>query len=195
MSDVTRILAAIEHGDAKAADELLPLVYQELRHLAAARMAHEAPGQTLQPTALVHEAWLRVTGGENKQWDGRGHFFAAAAEAMRRILVDHARHRHADKRGGAEPALAVGLAVGIKKEREIDLIALDEALDVLSSLDPQQARVIELRFFGGLTLQEIAEALDISTATVTRDWVTAKAWLYDRLNGAGDHAPGTDHDS
>ena len=195
MSGITELLIGWNRGDKGALDRLMPLVYDELRNVARRHLANEGRERTLESAALVNETYLRLVDQRRVQWRNRMHFFAISARMMRRILVDHARHRHADKRGGAEPALAVGLAVGIKKEREIDLIALDEALDVLCALDPQQARVIELRFFGGLTLQEIAEALDISTATVTRDWVTAKAWLYDRLNGAGDHPPGTDHDS
>jgi len=195
LSGITELLIGWNRGDKGALDRLMPLVYEELRNVARRHLANEGREHTLQSAALVNETYLRLVDQRRVQWRNRMHFFAISARMMRRILVDHARHRHADKRGGVEPALAVGLSVGVKEERVVDLIALDEALDVLCALDPQQARVIELRFFGGLTLQEIAEALDISPATVTRDWVTAKAWLFDRLNRAGGQAPGKDHDS
>ena len=167
----------------------MPLVYEGLRNVARRHLANEGREHTLESAALVNETYLRLVDQRRVQWRNRMHFFAISARMMRRILVDHARHRHADKRGGAGTGPAAGISVGLKQERDLDLIALDEALDVLCDLDSQQARVIELRFFGGLTLQEIAEALDISPATVTRDWVTAKAWLYDRLNRAAGPAP------
>jgi RNA polymerase sigma-70 factor (ECF subfamily) len=150
----------------------------------------EGREHTFQSAALVNETYLRLVDQRRVEWRSRMHFFAISARMMRRILVDHARHRHADKRGGSQPALTLDLSIGIPQERDLDLIALDEALQELSELDPQQARVIELRFFGGLTIQEAAEALDISPATVTRDWVTAKAWLFDRLNRTDDKRPG-----
>jgi RNA polymerase sigma factor (TIGR02999 family) len=162
----------------------MPLVYDELRNVARRHLANEGREHTLQSAALVNETYLRLVDQRRVQWRNRTHFFAISARMMRRILVDHARQRHADKRNGAQPGLALDLPPGIRAERDLDLVALDEALDALSALDPQQARVIELRFFGGLTIEEIAEALDISSSTVTRDWVTAKAWLYDRLNRA-----------
>ena len=193
MSGITELLIGWNEGDKGALDRLMPLVYEELRNVARRHLANEGREHTLESAALVNETYLRLVDQRRVQWRNRMHFFAISARMMRRILVDHARHRHADKRGGLEPVPA-GLSVGIKEERDLDLIALDEALEVLSALDSQQARVIELRFFGGLTIQEIAEALDISSATVTRDWVTAKAWLYDRLNGAGGHAPEKDYD-
>jgi RNA polymerase sigma factor (TIGR02999 family) len=193
LSGITELLIGWNQGDKGALDRLMPLVYEELRNVARRHLANEGREHTLESAALVNETYLRLVDQRRVQWRNRMHFFAISARMMRRILVDHARHRHADKRGGVEPALAVGLSVGIKEERDLDLIALDEALDVLCALDPQQARVIELRFFGGLTIQEIAEALDISSSTITRDWITAKAWLYDRLNPAGEKRQGKDH--
>jgi len=193
LSGITELLIGWNRGDKGALDRLMPLVYEELRNVARRHLANEGREHTLESAALVNETYLRLIDQRRVQWRNRMHFFAISARMMRRILVDHARHRHADKRGGAGTGPAAGLAarisVGLKEERDLDLIALDEALDVLCDLDSQQARVIELRFFGGLTLQEIAEALDISPATVTRDWVTAKAWLYDRLNRAAGPAP------
>jgi RNA polymerase sigma factor (TIGR02999 family) len=182
MSDVTQILHAIEAGDPRAAAELLPLVYDELRALAASRLAEEKPGQTLQATALVHEAYLRLVGSTQPQdWNGRGHFFAAAAEAMRRILVDRARHKGTLKRGGnlqrldAEP---VSLA---DNGQEAELLALDDALTELEKHDPQTAQLVKLRYFAGLSHQQAAAALGIGRRAADRLWVLARAWLYQRL--------------
>jgi RNA polymerase sigma factor (TIGR02999 family) len=187
MSDVTRILAAIEEGDLHAADELLPAVYDELRRLAAQKMAQEAPGQTLQATALVHEAYLRVLGGENAQrWDSRSHFFAAAAEAMRRILIDQARRRNSDKRGGDRqrvPLDGVSPIAAPAGEAVEDLLALDEALKQLEVEDPVKAQLVKLRYFTGTSLEDTAQLLGISPATAKRYWVYARSWLFGKLHG------------
>ena len=186
MSDVTRILETIERGDPHAAEQLLPLVYDELRKLAAALMAREAPGQTLQATALVHEAYLRLVGPEprnERPWDGRGHFFAAAAEAMRRILVENARRKQGPRRGGGRLRVAlpdVGESTQIAPE---DLVALDEALTRLAAAAPQKAELVKLRFFAGMTIPQAAEALGISHATAERHWTYARVWLYSELHG------------
>jgi RNA polymerase sigma factor (TIGR02999 family) len=183
MSDVTRILTAIEQGDPSAAEQLLPLVYDELRLLAAQRLAHEQPGQTLQATALVHEAYLRLMGGEEDQhWDSRRHFFAAVAEAMRRIMIDRARDKHRLKRGGNWRRLRledVDLSVA---EPPDDLPALDEALQKLAKEDPLSAELVKLRFFAGLTLEEVAGTLGIARRTADRYWAFARSWLYDELS-------------
>jgi RNA polymerase sigma factor (TIGR02999 family) len=177
MSDVTRILQSIGSGDPKAAEELLPLVYEELRRLATHRMAHEAPGQTLQPTALVHEAWLRLVGNENVKWDGRAHFFGAAAEAMRRILVDRAREKKALKRGGDLKRVDLdGLDLASPMPDD-ELLALDEALDRLSTVDTRAAEMVKLCFFVGLTQPEAARELGISLSTAERVWGFGRAWL------------------
>jgi len=181
VSDVTHILNAIEQGDARAADELLPLVYEELRSLAARRLSHESPGQTLQATALVHEAYLRLMGNESHTWQGRAHFFAAAAEAMRRILVENARRKGRLKRGAGRRRVdldAVSLAIETPAE---DLIALDEAFTRLVAEDPQAAEVVKLSYFGGFTLAEAAEVLGISRRTAQRYWAFARAWLYEEM--------------
>ena len=179
MNDVTRILSAIELGDPRAAEQLLPLVYDELRRLAAQRLAHEKPGQTLQATALVHDAYLRLVGlDEARGWDGRGHFFAAAAEAMRRILVDNARRKRTAKHGGGHRRRdldEVEIAAG---EPIDDLLALDEALTRLAVEDPAKAELVKLRFFAGLSIEEAARALGISAATAKRRWAYARAWLF-----------------
>lgn len=178
MSDVTHILSQINGGDPQAAEQLLPLVYDELRRLAAARMAQEHPGQTLQATALVHEAYLRLVGGDQQQsWDSRGHFFAAAAEAMRRILVDQARRKNAHKAGGHRQRVELSLAHEPTSESEFDLLALNEALDRLESQDPRAAQLVKLRYFVGLTQQEAAQALGVSLATAKTEWAYAKTWL------------------
>jgi len=178
MSDVTRILNAIGGGDSKAAQDLLPLVYEELRKLAAHKMANEAPGQTLQPTALVHEAWLRLVGTENPQFEGRGHFFAAAAEAMRRILIDRARQKLSLKRGAG--AARVNLEdIDVASAADDDtLLAVDEALTKLAREDPDSAEFIKLRFFAGMTNDEAAQALGIPERTARRHWSFARAWLF-----------------
>ena len=178
MTDVTRILSAIEQGDPHAAEQLLPVVYDELRKLAATRLAQEKPGQTLDATALVHEVYLRLVDVETApHWDSRGHFFAAAAEAMRRILIENARRKHRRKRGGDRARVDLeGLEVAAP-ERGEDLLALDEALSQLTATDPQAAELVKLRFFAGLTLDEIAPLLVLSPRSTRRLWVFARAWL------------------
>jgi RNA polymerase sigma factor (TIGR02999 family) len=180
MSEVTRILNAIEGGDAKATEELLPLVYEELRILAAQKLSHEPAGQTLQATALVHEAYLRLVGNEPRAWNSRGHFFGAAAEAMRRILVENARRKRSLKSGGAAQRIELDeAAIAGPDECAADgLIALDEALARLAKRDPVKADLVKLRYFGGLTIQQAAEALNISHATAERHWDFARSWLY-----------------
>jgi RNA polymerase sigma factor (TIGR02999 family) len=190
MTDVTRILSAIEEGDPVAADQLLPLVYDELRKLAAQRLAREAPGQTLQATALVHEAFLRLTDGDQTRWDGRGHFFAAAAEAMRRILVERARSKRCRKHGGAMRRIDLDGVVLIEESPPSDdLIALDESLTRLAATEPVKADLVKLRYFAGLTIPEAAKMLGISTATAERYWAYARTWLYCELNDVGPAAP------
>jgi len=166
-------------------DSLLPLVYKELRRLAAGYLRREKPGQTLQPTALVHEAYLRLMKDRPDRWQNRAHFCAIAAHSMRQILIERARARGAAKRGGARPRVTLEEALIGSEDRSIDLLALDEALERLAALDPEQARLVELRFFGGLTVEETAEAMDISPATVKRHWTIAKAWLARELEGLG----------
>jgi RNA polymerase sigma factor (TIGR02999 family) len=183
MSDVTQILRQIEDGDGQAAEQLLPLVYDELRKLAAAKMAQEAPGQTLQATALVHEAYIRLVDTERPQhWNGRGHFFAAAAEAMRRILVNRAREKGRLKRGRRLIRLDFeGLEIAIDEPTEAVLV-LDETLEKLAREDPQSAELLKLRFFAGLTMEEAASALGMSRRTAYRCWAFARAWLYEQLD-------------
>jgi RNA polymerase sigma factor (TIGR02999 family) len=184
MSDVTHILAAIEQGDPEAAAQLLPLVYDELRHLAAQKMGREAPGQTLDATALVHEAYLRLVDTEKAQrWNSRGHFFAAAAEAMRRILVENARRKKALRRGGGRRRLDLDLAEPAAPRPSDDLLALDEALGKLAEKDPAKAELVKLRYFAGLTMEQAAEALGISLATANRWWNYARAWLHQECSG------------
>ncbi len=183
MSEVTRILSAIEQGDPSAADQLLPLVYDELRKLAAQRLAQEKPGQTLQATALVHEAYLRLVDVEKAQhWNSRGHFFAACAEAMRRILVDQARRKQADRHGGGRPRVELPEDLAAPEERADDLMALDEALTRLEGHDPDAARLVKLRYFAGLSHQEAAEALGISRGAADRLWALGRAWLFRQLS-------------
>jgi RNA polymerase sigma factor (TIGR02999 family) len=186
MSDVTRILNAIERGDAGATDELLPLVYEELRLLAAQKLSHEPPGQTLQATALVHEVYLRLVGDEPQSWAGRGHFFAAAAEAMRRILVERARRRQSAKRGGSLQRVALDEAVLSVDDRREDILALNEALDRLAREDDKLAEVVKLRYFAGLTLSQIAELMGVTRRTVDRHWALGRAWLYQEMTGGQD---------
>lgn len=182
MNDVTLILQAIEQGDPQAAEQLLPLVYVELRKLAAARMAQEPPDHTLQATALVHEAYLRLVGNDSRRrWDSRGHFFAAAAEAMRRILVESARRRHAQKRGGDADRVRLHEIQSALPEDQFELLALDEALQKLEQIHPENARIVKLRFFAGCTLEETADMLGISRATVERKWAFARAWLFGQI--------------
>ena len=187
MNDVTRILSAIEQGDSRASDQLLPLVYDELRKLAAARLAQERPGQTLQATALVHEAYLRLVGTENGQcWDSRGHFFAAAAEAMRRILVDAARRRNSQQRGGGRRKVELldrDLAI---EPPDDQLLVLDEALAKFQMFDPQAAELVKLRVFVGLSVEEAARNLGISPRTAKRGWAYARAWLRREIDGNAD---------
>jgi RNA polymerase sigma factor (TIGR02999 family) len=186
MSEITQLLNAVAEGDPSAASQLLPLVYNELRQLAAQKLARETPGQTLQPTALVHEAYLRLIGeGEEPRWDSRGHFFAACAEAMRRILVENARGKQAVKRGGSRARADLDMnQVAVPEVRE-DLLALDEALDQLAATDPEAARLVQLRYFAGLTLAEAAQVLGVSPRTVDRLWAYARAWLLKALEGGG----------
>jgi len=181
--DVTRVLNAASAGDRRAAEELIPLVYQELRRLAAWRLGLEAAPNTLQATALVHEAYLRLSPGE-QQWDGRGHFFAAAAEAMRRILVDRARRRQAVRHGGEMHRTGwVEDAIASPDDNHDELLAVHEVLDRFAAIDPRKAEVVKLRYFIGMTIEETAEALDISAPTAKRDWAYAKAWLFRELQG------------
>jgi RNA polymerase sigma factor (TIGR02999 family) len=185
MSDVTRILNAIERGDARATDELLPLVYEELRLLAAQKLSHEPSGQTLQATALVHEVYLRLVGEDRQSWDSRGHFFAAAAEAMRRILVDSARRKKTQKQGGGcnRVDLADSDTAAEEDLRCDDLLVLDQALNKLSRTDEMKANVVKLRYFAGLTIEQTACSLDISPATAKRYWTYARAWLIREMGG------------
>jgi len=183
MSEVTQILCAIERGNPQAAEQLLPLVYDELRRLAAQKLAEEKPGQTLQATALVHEAYLRlVDKTQPQQWDNQRHFFAAAAEAMRRILVDSARRKRRAKHGGDRQRLDIEVAAPIDADRSDDLLALDEALTKLASEDPRKADLVKLRYFAGFTLDEAADLLGISRATAKRYWTYARAWIYAELS-------------
>ena len=181
MSDVTHILTAIEQGDAKATDELLPIVYHELRRLAACKMSNEPAGHTLQPTALVHEAWLKLVDSPAQSWQNRAHFFGAAAEAMRRILIDRARRKGRQRRGsGAEHLDLDGLEIASPAPDD-QLLALNDALDRFAALEPQQADLVKLRYFVGLKIEEAAEVLGISEATAKRWWVYARAWLFDEI--------------
>ena len=182
--DVTQLLVAWNHGDQAALEALSPLINQELRRLAARYMAGERQGHLLQPTALVNEAWLRLIDWQNVEWQNRAHFFGLAAQMMRHTLMEYARAQHREKRGG-HGAIQVSLteAANVAEERSADLIALDDALQTLEKLDPRQARVVELRFFAGLTHEEVAEALSVSVVTVRRDWRLAEAWLFRELNG------------
>ena len=184
VSQVTLILNAIQHGDSKAADELLPLVYEELRRLAAHKMAHEAPGQTLQPTALVHEAWLRLVGDGDPGWQNRAHFFAAAAEAMRRILVDRARRKHTLRHGGSQVRVELHETAIEAPADDEKLLQVHDALEVLAAEDSQKAEIVKLRFFGGLSHEEIAKVLSVNEKTVRRHWELAKVRLFQIVNAA-----------
>ncbi len=191
MNDVTHILSAIEQGDPKAADQLLPLVYDELRQLAAEKLANEQPGQTLQATALVHEAYLRLLGAKQTlDWDGRRHFFAAAAEAMRRILVDRARHKQSRKAGGGRRRLDLDDVEPALEEANGDrLLALDEALRQLEAEDPRKAELVKLRYFAGLTAEQAAAALGVSSSTAEKDWAYARSWLRVAIDRISGHRP------
>jgi RNA polymerase sigma factor (TIGR02999 family) len=188
--EVTRMLEAIQQGDPTAAEELLPLVYDELRKLAAHKMAREASGQTLQPTDLVHEAWIRLAGGKDQHWDNRAHFFAAAAEAMRRILVERARRRQRFRHGGGQQRAELEEEAVSAPADDDKILAVSEALEALQAEDPLQGQVVKLRFFVGLSEGEVAKALGVSEKTVQRYWVHAKAWLYERIQQEGAHSLG-----
>lgn len=181
MTDVTRILNAIEQGETKATDNLLPLLYEELRSIAAQKLAQERPGHTLQATALVHEAYVRLIGSTSQNWQNRGHFFSAAAEAMRRILIDNARRKRRVKRGGDHHRIELNEATMADQSRSEDLLALDEALTRLDEHDSTAAELVKLRYFSGLTLEEIAQVQGLSRSTVTKNWTYARAWLHREL--------------
>ena len=184
MNDVTRMLLAIERGDQQASADLLPLVYQELRRLAADKLSREKPGQTLQATALVHEAWIRLVGSDvDIHWNGRGHFFGAAARAMQRILVENARRRKSLKAGGDHQRVELSQVVAETRGRAVDVLEIDEALQKLETLDCRKAELVRLRFFAGLTLEEAARALGVSVSTADNDWAYAKAWLKVEMAG------------
>jgi RNA polymerase sigma factor (TIGR02999 family) len=183
MSDATLLLGAVERGDPKAADKLLELVYQELRQLATRKMAQEPPGQTLQPTALLHEAWLRLVGPENPSFENRAHFFSAAAEAMRRILIERARRRRTRRHGGEYQRVDLAECDLIAPQADEELLAVNEALEKLARKHPVQAEVVKLRYFGGRTIEEVAQILDISVATVKNYWSFARAWLLQEIKG------------
>ncbi len=184
--EMTHILEQIKGGDRDAAKKLLPLVYDEFRALARFYLHQERVNHTLQPTALVHEAYMKLVDQTRVDWQGRSHFFAVAAQAMRRILVDHARSKNRDKRGGGRARVTLDEAVALSPEKEEDVLALDEALEKLAKLDPRQAKVVEMRFFGGLSVEEAAEALGVSKRTVEGDWTFARAWLARELRASDD---------
>ena len=181
VSDITQILERVEQGDGKASEELLPLVYEELRRLAAHKMANEAAGQTLQPTALVHEAWLRLVGNQEQQWNGRAHFFGAAAEAMRRILIENARRKGAQRHGGGKARLDVHEIEIAAPAKDEELLALSDALEKFAVRDKQKAELVKLRYFVGLTTEEAAQVLGISVPTADRWWNFSRAWLYEEI--------------
>ncbi len=185
ISDVTQILEAVQHGDPRAADELLPLVYGELRKLARAKMANEAAGNTLQPTALVHEAWMRLVGNDNPKFAGRAHFFAAAAEAMRRILIDRARQKCAQRHGGGQERVDIQQLDIASTEADDQLLAINDALEKLADVHPIEAELVKLRYFGGLTIEEAAGLLDISPRTAKNYWAHARIWLYHEITARG----------
>jgi len=181
--EVTQLLAQWQSGDRSALDRLMPLVYDELRLIAGRLVRRSLPNATLQSTALVHEAYIRLVDQNRTDWQSRAHFFGVAATIIRNILVDHARARTALKRGGPMPALTLDEAIAIPGKRDIELVALDDALVSLAQIDAQQARIVELRFFGGLSIEESAEVIGISTSTVKRDWIMAKTWIFRALSG------------
>ncbi len=184
MNEITRLLPALETGDPKAAEALLPLVYEELRRLAAHKMAAQPPGQTLQPTALVHEAWLRVSGDENAKWQSRAHFFNAAAEAMRHILVDNARRKHALRHGGGQQRLDIQDLELAAPAKDDELLAVNEVLEKFAACDGPKAELVKLRYFAGLSLEECAELLDISPATAKRWWAYGRTWLFQEIKAS-----------
>ena len=177
-SDVTQLLLDWSNGDKAALDKLVPVVYEELRRLASSYMRHERSGHTLQTSALVNEAYMRLVDYRQMQWQSRAHFFAVAAQAMRRVLVDHARKQRFAKRGGGAVKVSLDESLAVSQKQAADLIALDDALTDLEAIDPRKSRIVELRYIGGLNIEETAEVLDISPATVQREWRAAKAWLY-----------------
>jgi RNA polymerase sigma factor (TIGR02999 family) len=185
VSEAPQLIEAIHHGDPKAAEELLPLVYEELRKLAASKMANEAAGNTLQPTALVHEAWLRLVGNDNPKFAGRAHFFAAAAEAMRRILIDRARRKYALRHGGGQERVDIQQIDLASPGADDQLLAVNDALDKLAALDPTEAELVKLRYFVGLTTEEAASLLDISPRTAGNYWAHARTWLYHEITVRG----------
>jgi RNA polymerase sigma factor (TIGR02999 family) len=180
--EITKLLQGCQGGDRAALDALVPVVYEELRRLARYELRKERPGHTLQSTALVHEAYFRLVGQDLPQWESRTHFFAIAAQLMRQILVDYARRRRASKRGSGACMLLLDDAVALPQGKDIDVIAVDDALKALAEVDPRQSRVVELRFFAGLSLEEISEVMGIATATVQRDWTAARAWLHREIS-------------
>jgi len=184
-ADVTRLLTELSKGDQNAVNQLMPMVYDELRRIAAAHLRRERPGHTLQSTALVHEAYIRLIDQRSVEWRNRAHFFAIASRMIRRILVDHARGHHAAKRGAGAPKLSLDEAIGVPDGKDLDLVALDDALETLAQLDPDQSRLVELRYFGGLTIDETAEVMQTSPATVSREWNAARAWLLRELQRGG----------
>lgn len=186
--EITRLLADWSKGDRQALEKLTPLVYDELRRLAARYLRQERPGHTLQSTALVHEAYMKLVGQNNVRWQNRAHFFGIAAQMIRRILVDYARARRAEKRGSGAGALSLDEAIALPGGKDLDLVALDDALEGLSKIDERQSRLVELRFFTGLTIEETAEVLQMSVATAKRDWVSAKAWLAREIRRQSAHA-------
>ncbi len=179
--EVTELLTAWSGGDKAALDKLMPLIHQELRRLAHRYMSRERPGHTMQTTALVNEAYIRLVNREGVHWQNRAHFFAIASQLMRHILVDHARSHAYAKRGGGAQTISLDEAMVVSQERAAEVVALDDALKELAQIDPQQSRIVELRFFGGLTIEEAAVVLGLSPATIKREWSTAKAWLYHEL--------------
>lgn len=190
--EVTRLLMSWSKGDRSALEALMPLVYGELRQLASAYLRRERPGHTLQSTALVHEAFLRLVDQRGVEWRNRAHFYGIAAQMIRRILVDYARAQHAEKRGSGNMKLSLDEALAVPGKTELDLLGLDQALDRLAALDVRQARVVELRFFAGLSIEETAEVMELSPATVKREWTTARAWLFREMT-RGPEAPGKDN--
>jgi RNA polymerase sigma factor (TIGR02999 family) len=190
MNEVTQLLQAIERGDAKSADQLLPLVYEELRKLAASKMARETPGQTLQPTALVHEAWLRLVGGSSPRFNDHAHFFGAAAEAMRRILIDRARRKAAQRHGGGLQRVDIDEIEIAAPAPDDELLAVNDALDRFAALDAPKAQLVKLRFFAGLTLDQAAGVLGVSEPTAKRWWAYARAWLFEECKAARAHPGG-----